>query len=131
MSSDPIGDMFAMIRNANHKFLERIDLPSSSVKKEIARVLKEEGYISDYKVLPDRKQGLLRVTMKYMPNKTRVISGLKRVSKPSLRIYRNSRTLPKVRGGLGACLVSTSKGMMTDFSARKNKLGGEVVAFIW
>jgi small subunit ribosomal protein S8 len=131
MSNDPISDMFAMISNANHKFLERVDLPASSAKKDIAHLLREEGYISDYKVLPDRKQGVLRLFMKYRPNKERVIQGLKRVSRPGLRVYRGYEELGKVRGGLGMSIVSTPKGLMTDRQSRKQKLGGEVIATIW
>lgn len=131
MSNDPISDMFAMINNANHKFLERVDLPASSAKKDIAHLLREEGYIADYKVLPDRKQGVLRLFMKYRPNKERVIQGLKRVSRPGLRVYRAYEDLGKVRGGLGMSIVSTPKGLMTDRQSRKQKLGGEVIATIW
>ena len=131
MSSDPIGDMLAMLKNANHKFKERIDLPSSRAKKEVARVLKEEGYLADVKVLPDRRQGTLRITLRYLPNKERVIQGLKRVSRPGLRQYFGWEEIPKVRGGLGLCLVSTPKGLMSGHQARKQKLGGEVVAIAW
>jgi small subunit ribosomal protein S8 len=131
MSSDPIGDFLAALNNANHKRLERVDIPASNVKREVARVLKEEGYIADYKVLPDRRQGVLRVTMKYMPDKTRAILGIKRVSRPGLRIYRGYDHLPRVNGGLGVSLVSTSQGIMTDRNSRKKKLGGEVLGYIW
>ena len=131
MSQDPIADMFCQISNANHKFLERVDMPASKVKKEIAHLLKEEGYISDYKFLPDRKQGTLRVTLKYLPNKGRAILGIKRVSRPGLRVYRGSEQLPKVRGGLGMTLVSTPKGLLSDQKARKTNLGGEVIEQIW
>ncbi|MBL0348817.1 MAG: 30S ribosomal protein S8 [Elusimicrobia bacterium] len=131
MSFDPVSDMFAMITNANHKFMERIDLPSSSLKKEVAHILKEEGYIADYKVLPDRKQGVLRLFMKYLPNKTRVIRGVKRISRPGLRQYKGYEKLGKLRGGLGISIVSTSKGLMTDRQSRKAKLGGEVLAQVW
>lgn len=131
MSFDPVSDMLAMITNANHKFMERIDLPSSYLKKELANVLKEEGYIADFKVLPDRKQGVLRLFMKYAPNKTRVIQGVKRISRPGLRVYRPYEKLGKVRGGLGISIVSTSKGLMTDRKSRQNKVGGEVLAQVW
>jgi small subunit ribosomal protein S8 len=130
-STDPISDMLCMLSNANHKFLERVDLPASKVKKELARILKDEGYITDAKVLPDRKQGVLRVFMKYLPNKSRVLRGVRRVSRPGLRVYRGSEALPKVRGGLGVTIVSTSKGLMSDAQARKEKLGGEIVAQVW
>lgn len=131
MSSDPIGDMFAMLRNANAKFLERVDLPSSTIKKGVAHLLKEEGFVLDYKVLPDRKQGTLRILMKYLPNRTRVLQGLTRVSRPGLRRYSACDELPKVRGGLGTVIVSTSKGLMTDVKARQERLGGEVLGYVW
>jgi small subunit ribosomal protein S8 len=131
MTTDPISDMIAMITNANLKLMERVDMPASKLKKEIAHLLKEEGYIADYKVLPDRKQGVLRLLMKYQPNKVRVIQGLKRVSRPGLRAYRGYEDLPKVRGGLGMSIVSTSAGLMTDRQSRKRRMGGEVVAQIW
>jgi small subunit ribosomal protein S8 len=131
MSTDPIGDMLTMIRNANKKFLERVDIPTSNVKKEIAHILKEEGYIADYKLLQDRKQGTLRVMLKYQPNKVRVIQGVKRISRPGLRVYRGWEDLSRVRGGLGMSIVSTSKGLMTDHQSRKQKLGGEVLAQVW
>lgn len=131
MSFDPIGDMFAMLSNANHKFKERVDLPASGVKKEIARLLKDEGYIADYKLLADRRQKILRLFLKYMPDKTRVIRGIKRVSRPGLRIYRGSEDLPRVEGGLGVSIVSTSKGVMTDKQSRKAGVGGEVLGYVW
>lgn len=131
MSFDPVSDMLAMITNANHKFMERIDLPASRLKKDVAQILKEEGFISDYKVLPDRKQGVLRLFMKYLPNKQRVLQGVKRVSRPGLRVYRGYADIPKLRGGLGMSIVSTSKGLMTDRQSRKQKLGGEVLAQVW
>lgn len=131
MTSDPISDMLAAITNANHKLKERVDLPASALKKEVAQVLKDEGYITDYKILPDRKQGVLRVFLKYLPNKTRVLQGVKRVSRPGLRVYRGYEELPKLRGGLGMSIVSTSKGLMTDRRSRKEKLGGEVLAQVW
>lgn len=131
MSNDPISDMFAMINNANHKFMERVDLPASSAKKDIAQLLKDQGYIADFKVLPDRKQGVLRLFMKYQPNKVRVIQGVRRVSRPGLRVYKGFEELGKIRGGLGMSIVSTSKGLMTDHQSRKRKLGGEVIAKIW
>jgi small subunit ribosomal protein S8 len=131
MSTDPIGDMLATIWNANHKYKERVDIPASRVKREIARVLKEEGYISDFKILPDRKQGVLRISLKYMPDKTRVLTGIRRVSRPGLRIYRGASELPKVKGGLGISIVSTSKGLMSDKKSRRQKAGGEVLAQVW
>lgn len=131
MSHDPISDMLAQINNANHKFLERVDMPASKAKKEVAHILKEEGYIADYKVLQDRKQGMLRLFLKYLPNKGRVIQGVKRISTPGLRVYRGADTLPKVRGGLGLTIVSTSRGVMSDHKARKANVGGEVIAQVW
>ena len=131
MSADPIGDMFAQINNANHKFLERVDMPASKIKKEIAHILKEEGFISDYKLLQDRKQGTLRVFLRFLPNKARVIQGVKRISRPGLRAYRGSDEIPKVRSGMGLTLISTSKGLMSDHKARKAKMGGEVIAQVW
>jgi small subunit ribosomal protein S8 len=131
MSQDPIGDMLAQINNANHKFMERADMPASKLKKEVAHLLKEEGYIADYKLLQDRKQGTLRVFLKYLPNKARVIQGVRRLSRPGLRVYRGMDQLPKVRGGLGMTIVSTSKGLMTDHKARKASMGGEVIAQVW
>lgn len=131
MSQDPISDMFAMINNANHKFMERVDLPASSAKKDIAQLLKDQGYIADFKILPDRKQGVLRLFMKYQPNKVRVIQGVRRVSRPGLRVYKGFDELGKIRGGLGMAIVSTSKGLMTDHQSRKRKLGGEVIAKVW
>jgi small subunit ribosomal protein S8 len=131
MSQDPIADMLAQINNANHKFMERADMPASKIKKEVAHLLKEEGYIADYKLLQDRKQGTLRVFLKYLPNKARVLQGAKRISTPGLRVYRGVDHLPKVRGGLGMTIVSTSKGLMTDYKARKSSLGGEIVAQVW
>jgi small subunit ribosomal protein S8 len=131
MSFDPIGDMFSALWNANHKYLERVDLPCSKVKKEIARVLKDEGYIVDFKILADRRQKVLRVFLKYMPDKTRVVSGVKRVSRPGLRVYRGSDKLPKVNGGLGISIVSTPKGIMTDKQSRVQKMGGEILAYVW
>ena len=131
MSFDPVSDMFAAITNANHKFLERVDLPASRLKKEVAHILKEEGYISDYKLLPDRKQGVLRLFMKYLPNRVRVMQGVKRVSRPGLRVYKGYDKLGKLRGGMGMTIVSTSKGLMTDRQSRKQKLGGELIAQVW
>jgi small subunit ribosomal protein S8 len=131
MSSDPIADMLAQIWNANHKFLEFVDLPSSKIKVEVARVLKDEGFVSSYKVTPDSRQGVLRIFMRYTKEKSRVLQGIKRVSRPGLRVYRGNRELPKVQGGLGVVIVSTPKGIMTDEAARKKKVGGEVLAYAW
>lgn len=131
MSQDPIADMFCQINNANLKFMERVDMPASKIKKDLAHILREEGYIADYKILQDKKQGTLRLTLKYLPNRVRVIQGVKRISRPGLRVYRGSEGLPRVRGGMGMTIVSTSKGIMSDHKARKSALGGEVLAQIW
>lgn len=131
MSSDTIGDMICQIRNANHKFQEHADVPCSKVKVEIARVLKEEGFIGGYKVTPDTRQGMLRISMRYTKDKSRVIMGLKRVSRPGLRVYRSCEDLPRIQGGLGVAVISTPKGVMTDESARKARVGGEILAYAW
>lgn len=129
--TDPIADMLTRIRNANSAKHETVDIPASNMKKAIANILNEEGYIKGYQVIEDGMQGVIRVTLKYGPNKQRVISGLKRVSKPGLRIYAGAGELPRVLKGLGIAVVSTSKGIMTDKNARKQNIGGEVLAFIW
>jgi len=128
---DTIANMVAHIVTANHKFKESIDIPASKVKVEIARVLKEEGYISNYRVAPDKKQGVLRVTLKYTPGKERVISGMKRISKPGLRVYRTYSEIPSVQNGLGTAIVSTSRGVMSGQSAKDKKVGGEVLCYVW
>ncbi|MFH1715065.1 MAG: 30S ribosomal protein S8 [Elusimicrobiota bacterium] len=130
-STDPIADMLTCIRNANHRFHEKVDVPASKVKEEVLKLLKDEGYISNYKRIDDTKQGILRVYMKYGANKTRVITAIQRVSKPGLRIYRGSDELPKVRGGIGVALVSTSSGIMSCKKARSMKIGGEILCYIW
>lgn len=129
--TDPIADMLTRIRNANSAKHETVDIPASNMKKAIAQILLDEGYIASYKVIEDDKQGVIRVTLKYGVNKTQVITGLRRVSKPGLRIYSNVEDMPKVMKGLGIAIVSTSKGIMTDREARKQNVGGEVLAFIW
>ena len=123
--------MLSQISNANHKFKESIDLPASKMKVEIARVLKEEGFIANYKVAQDRRQGTLRITLKYTPEKERVIQGVKRVSRPSLRVYHKSADIPSIQNGLGLAIVSTSKGLMTGQKARESKIGGEVLCYVW
>ena len=128
---DKIADMLAQIANANHKFKETVDLPVSRVKVEIARVLKEEGFISNYRAASDSRQGTLRLTLKYTPQKERVIQGLKRVSRPGLRVYRPWTQIPHVQNGLGVAIVSTSKGVMSGQRAREKKLGGELICFVW
>ncbi|MDD7332279.1 30S ribosomal protein S8 [Eubacterium sp.] len=129
--TDPIADMLTRIRNANSAKHETVDIPASNMKKAIAQILLDEGYIASYKVIDDEKQGVIRVTLKYTENKAQVITGLRRVSKPGLRIYSNVEDMPKVMKGLGIAIVSTSKGIMTDREARKQNVGGEVLAFVW
>ena len=129
--TDPIADMLTRIRNANSAKHETVDIPASNMKKAIAQILLDEGYIPSYKVIADEKQGVIRVTLKYGENKSQVITGLRRVSKPGLRIYSNVEDMPKVMKGLGIAIVSTSKGIMTDREARKQNVGGEVLAFVW
>ena len=131
MVTDPIADMLTRIRNANSAKHETVDIPASNMKKAIAQILLDEGYIASYKVIDDEKQGVIRVTLKYTENKAQVITGLRRVSKPGLRIYSNVEDMPKVMKGLGIAIVSTSKGIMTDREARKQNVGGEVLAFVW
>ena len=129
--TDPIADMLTRIRNANSAKHETVDVPVSNMKKAIADILLEEGYIKSYEIIDDGKQGMIHITLKYGANKEKVISGLKRVSKPGLRVYSGSEELPKVLKGLGIAIVSTSKGIMTDKKARQEKVGGEVLAFVW
>ncbi len=128
--TDPIADMLTRIRNANQAKHEEVSMPASRMKLEILNVLKNEGYISEYEKVEDGKQGVIKVTLKYV-NKERVIKGIKRISKPGLRVYAKSTELPQVLNGLGIAIISTSNGVMTDREARKNKLGGEVIAFVW
>lgn len=129
--TDPIADMLTRIRNANQMRYKEVEMPSSKAKVEIARILKEEGFIVDYKVKKNNVQNVLALNLKYADNKERVITGLKRISKPGLRVYANHEDLPRVLNGLGIAIVSTSKGMMTDKQARSLSLGGEVLAYIW
>ena len=129
--TDTVADMLTRIRNANSAKHDTVDIPASNMKKAIARILLEEGDIKSYTVVEDGKQGVIRIVLKYGPNKTQVISGLRRVSKPGLRIYTSCEDMPRVMKGLGIAILSTSKGIMTDKEARKEKVGGEVLAFIW
>ena len=129
--TDTIADMLTRIRNANSAKRESVDIPASNMKKAIAEILLEEGYIKSFQVIDDEKQGVIRVTLKYGENKTPVITGLRRVSKPGLRIYTNCEEMPKVMKGLGIAILSTPKGVMTDKRARKENVGGEVLAFVW
>jgi len=129
--TDTIADMLTRIRNANAMRYTDVSVPASNLKIELARILKEEGFIKDYKVVKDNVQGTIELTLKYGDKKERVITGLKRISKPGLRVYAKSNEIPKVLNGLGIAIISTSKGIMTDKEARKQKLGGEVLAYIW
>ncbi len=129
--TDVIADMLTRIRNASTAKHETVEVPASNMKKTIANILLEEGYIKNVEVVEDDKQGVIKITLKYGANKTPIITGLRRVSKPGLRIYTSCEDMPKVMGGLGTAIISTSKGVMTDKKARKANLGGEVIAFIW
>ena len=129
--SDVIADMLTRIRNANDAKHATVDIPASNMKKSIADILVAEGYVKGYQVIEDGKQGMIRVTLKYAAGKQKVIHGLRRVSKPGLRIYSDCENMPRVMNGLGIAIVSTSKGVMTDKKARKENVGGEVLAFIW
>lgn len=129
--TDPIADFLTRIRNANTVYKERVDIPSSRIKKGLAEILKNEGFIRTYEFIDDGKQGTLRLYLKFGPNKQRVISGLKRISKPGLRVYAKKEELPRVLGGLGVAVISTPKGLMTDKQARQAGLGGEVICYIW
>ncbi len=129
--TDPIADMLTRIRNAYSAKHDSVDIPASNMKKAIAEILVEEGYIKSYEVEEDGKQGVIHVQLKYGPGKTRIIQGLRRVSKPGLRVYASREDMPKVLKGLGVAIISTSKGVMTDKNARKANVGGEVLAFVW
>jgi len=129
--TDPIADMLTRIRNANQALLERVDMPASRFKVEIAKVLKAEGFIRTYRMLDDNKQGILRVYLRFGPGHERIIRGIRRVSRPGLRVYRKAPKLPRVLSGLGVAIVSTSQGVMTGKSARERSLGGEVLCYIW
>ena len=131
MVTDPIADMLTRIRNANAMRYKQVEIPASNLKIEIAKILKEEGFVADYKIKENNIQNIIVLTLKYGQNKERVISGLKRISKPGLRVYAKASEMPKVLNGLGIAIVSTSKGLMTDKNARKESLGGEVLAYIW
>ena len=129
--TDPIADMLTRIRNANQMRYKEVEMPSSKMKLEISRILKEEGFIEDFKIKKNNVQNVLVLNLKYGQNKERVITGLKRISKPGLRVYAKTEEMPKVLNGLGIAIVSTSKGIMTDKNARKELLGGEVLAYVW
>lgn len=130
MLTDPIADMLTRVRNAVHIKAEKVDIPISKMKLEIAKILKEEGFIRAYKILKDRRQGILRVIPKYIDNAS-VISGLKRISKPGRRVYVGSDEIPKVMGGLGVAILTTSRGVMSDKSCRRDSVGGEVICHVW
>ena len=129
--TDPIADMLTRIRNANSAKHETVDVPASNMKKSIAQILLDEGYIKSFQLIDDGTQGVIRITLKYNAGKERVITNLRRVSKPGLRVYAGADELPKVLRGLGIAIVSTSKGVMTDKAARAAHIGGEVLAFVW
>lgn len=130
-ATDVIADMLTRIRNAASAKHETVDVPASNLKRRIAEILVEEGYVISFNEIDDKKQGVIRITLKYTDNKRNVISGIKRISKPGLRVYASKNELPKVLGGLGIAIISTSKGIMTDRAARKEGVGGEVLAFVW
>ena len=129
--TDSIADMLTRIRNASSAKHDSVKVPASNMKKAIAQILVDEGYIKGFKVVEDGKQGMMEITLKYGPNKSQVITGLRRVSKPGLRIYTDVENMPRVMRGIGIAILSTSKGVMTDKDARKANVGGEVLAFIW
>ena len=129
--TDPIADMLSRIRNAGTAKHDTVDVPASNMKKAIAEILLEEGYIKNFQLIDNSTQGIIRITLKYGANKSKTINGLRRISKPGLRVYAKSDELPKVLKGLGIALISTSKGIMTDKKARQEHVGGEVLAYIW
>ena len=129
--SDVIADMLTRIRNANDAKHATVDIPASNMKKAIAEILVKEGYVKSYETIEDGKQGVIRITLKYQGNKQKVLRGIRRVSKPGLRIYASCEEMPRVMNGLGIAIVSTSKGIMTDKQARTENVGGEVLAFVW
>ena len=129
--TDPVADMLTRIRNANAAKHDTVDVPASNLKKAIAQILLDEGYIKAFQVVEDDTQGVIKISLKYLPGKEKVISGLRRVSKPGLRVYAGADELPRVLKGLGVAIISTSKGVMTDKKARANHVGGEVLAFVW
>lgn len=131
MMTDPIADMLTRIRNANMVKHEKLELPASKIKKEIADILKREGFVRDYEFIEDSKQGVLRIFLKYGMNEEHVITGIKRISKPGLRVYAKANEVPRVLNGLGIAIVSTSKGVLSDKEARAQAVGGEVLAYVW
>jgi small subunit ribosomal protein S8 len=129
--TDPIADMLTRIRNANSVYHDKVEIPASKIKKSIVDILKMEGFVKDYELITDGKQGTIKVALKYGANREKVITGIKRISKPGLRVYAKNDQLPRVLGGLGIAIISTSKGIMSDKQARKEGLGGEVIAYVW
>ena len=129
--TDPIADLLTRIRNASAAKHETVDVPASKMKKAITQILLDEGFIKSFQVIEDNKQGVIHITLKYLENKDQVITGLKRISKPGLRVYSNCEDMPKVMKGLGVAVISTPKGVMTDKQARKENVGGEILAYIW
>ena len=129
--TDPIADFLSRIRNANSVYLDKVEIPCSNIKLAIAQLLKQEGFIKDYSFAQDNKQGILTVKLKYGPEREKVITGIQRISRPGLRQYTKRKDLPRVLGGLGIAIISTSKGIMSDKQARKAGLGGEVIAYVW
>lgn len=129
--TDSIADLLTRIRNANRATHEKVDVPFSRIKQEIVRLIKDEGFIKNYRFIEDRRQGMIRVFMKYGPNRERVIKDVKRISKPGCRVYTSADSVPRVLGGLGVAILSTSRGVMTDRQARRDRVGGEVICYIW
>ncbi len=129
--TDPIADMLTRIRNANTAAHETVDIPASKIKKSIAGILTDEGYINGFEVIDDDKQGVIRINMKYGPDKEKVISGIKKISKPGLKVYAKAADVPRVLGGLGVAVISTSNGVISDKEARKLGVGGEVICYVW
>lgn len=130
-STDPIADMLTSIRNANNRELEKVDVPGSKIKEQIVKILKSEGYISNYKFIDDRKQGLLRIYLKYTADKEKIIRGLRRISKPSRRIYKQWDNMPRGKEGFGVFILSTSKGVMSGRKCREQRIGGEIICEVW
>ena len=131
MMTDPIADMLTRIRNASNAKHDSVDIPASNIKKQLAQILLDEGFVKGYDVIDDGKQGIIRVELKYGKHNEKVISGIKKISKPGLRVYVKSDEIPRVLGGLGIAILSTSKGVMTDKNARKEGVGGEVICYVW
>lgn len=129
--TDPIADLLTRVRNANVAYHEKLEIPGSKIKRAIADILKEEGFIREVEWADDKKQGVVRIYLKYGPNKERVITGLRRISKPGLRVYAKKDEIPRVLGGLGIAILSTSQGLMSDRKARREGLGGEVICYVW